>query len=66
MTTTFAHIRRRSLLSASVIILSSLSACQTLEGLKRDLSGNKTATQDAKASAPYVQVEGARLEEESI
>ena len=66
MTTTFAHIRRRSLLSASVIILSSLSACQTLEGLKRDLSGNKTATQDAKASAPYVRVEGARLEEESI
>ena len=66
MTTTFAHMRRSSLLSASVIILSSLSACQTLEGLKRDLSGNKAATQDAKSSETYVRVEGARLEEESI
>ncbi len=66
MTTTFAHLRRSSLLSASVIILSSLSACQTFEGLKRDLSGNNSATQDAKPSDPYVRVEGARLEEDSI
>ncbi len=74
MTHAVKTIKNMALLSASVIMLASLSACQTMEGLKRDMAGNKGAhphatgahATGAQASKPYVRVKGATLEDSSI
>ncbi len=64
MTSMVNTIRRMALLSTSVIMLSSLTSCQTMEGLKRDIAGKKG--EHPHATKPYVRVKGATLEENNI
>ena len=59
------YLRRFLTLGAGVSLVSMLSACQTLEGLKRDLSGKKSTT-PAAHSQPTISVTGATLEENSF
>ncbi len=69
MTSMVNTIRRTALLSASVIMLSSLTSCQTMEGLKRDIASKKGTHPHASqspASKPYIRVKGATLEDSSI
>ncbi len=71
-------IRRGLLGSAATALIISLSACQTLEGLQRDLSGQKIAPrvtaaqsqqatlQMGQAGGPYTRTSGATLEQNEI
>lgn len=64
-TQTFYSYKRALALSGAIGVFSLLSACQTMEGLKRDLSGNQSV-QTTKTSDPYVRISGATLEEDSV
>ena len=60
--------------SGALALVLSLSACQTLEGFKRDMSGDKVAPRaepgstlvTGASSEPYLRVTGATLEENEI
>ena len=68
--------RQALLRSVAGLVIIGLSACQTVEGFKRDISGQKVAPRaepgsggaliTGKEGDPYVRITGARLEENSI
>ena len=66
-------VQRALVNSAAIALMAGLSACQTLEGLKRDLSGHKTSPTTAQSpqntlqiGGPFVRTSGATLEENEI
>jgi len=71
-------VQRNLMGSAAIALIMSLSACQTLEGLQRDLSGQKLAPRVTNAQSqqatlqmgerggPYTRTSGATLEENEI
>ena len=68
------NVKSGLLKSGALALVLSLSACQTLEGFKRDMSGEKLAPRAEEGSTlvtgekgePYLRVSGATLEENEI